>query len=55
MRIQSKELKLYAITDRNCLKNRDFEQSVAQALAGGVTCLQLREKNLSRQELSAQA
>ncbi|MDE6730686.1 MAG: thiamine phosphate synthase [Oscillospiraceae bacterium] len=55
MQIKSEELKLYAITDRNCLKNRDFEQSIAQALAGGVTCLQLREKNLSRQELLAQA
>ncbi|MDE5768721.1 MAG: thiamine phosphate synthase [Oscillospiraceae bacterium] len=55
MRIRPEELKLYAITDRSCLKNRDFEQSIEQALAGGVTCLQLREKNLSRQALFAQA
>ena len=55
MRIRPEELKLYAITDRNCLKNGNFEQSIEQALAGGVTCLQLREKHLSRQELLAQA
>ncbi|MDE6086979.1 MAG: thiamine phosphate synthase [Oscillospiraceae bacterium] len=55
MRIRPEELKLYAITDRNCLKNENFEQSIEQALAGGVTCLQLREKHLSRRELFAQA
>lgn len=55
MRIRPEELKLYAITDRACLGNQNFYQSIEQALAGGVTCLQLREKNLSRQELFAQA
>lgn len=55
MRIRPEELRLYAITDRHCLGNRDFLQSVEQALAGGVTCLQLREKHLPRQELLRQA
>lgn len=50
-----KDLLLYAVTDRKDLGQDEFLTSVKQALAGGVTCLQLREKNLSREAFSAEA
>lgn len=48
-------LKLYAVTDRTWTgKQTLFEQAEA-ALRGGITCLQLREKNISRDELIKEA
>lgn len=46
---------LYAITDRRCLRGRDLAQQVEQAILGGVTCIQLREKDISRRELVSEA
>lgn len=46
MPFSKKDLRLYAITDRNALQGADFNQAVEEALAGGVTFLQLREKTL---------
>lgn len=40
-------LKLYAVTDRASLNGISLESAVEQALQGGVTCVQLREKNIS--------
>lgn len=48
-------LTLYAVTDRHCLGGRDLETEVEHALAGGVTCVQLREKDMPEQELIAEA
>lgn len=45
----SKEsLLLYAVTDRTWLKGRTMEEQVEEALMGGATCIQLREKALDR-------
>lgn len=41
---------LYLVTDRGVLGGRDLLQSLAEALAGGVTVVQLREKNLDAKE-----
>lgn len=41
---------LYLVTDRDCLVNRDLYQSIEQALLGGVTLVQLREKAVSSRE-----
>ena len=38
---------LYLVTDRALCGGRPLEEVVAQAVAGGVTCVQLREKDLS--------
>ena len=38
---------LYLVTDRMVLGTRDFLQSIEEALKGGVTLVQLREKELS--------
>ncbi len=55
MKFKSEQLSLYAITDRNCLKGRNIVEQVEQAILGGVTCIQLREKNLSTEKLAEEA
>lgn len=55
MKFKSEQLSLYAITDRNCLKGRNIAEQVEQAILGGVTCIQLREKNLSTEKLAEKA
>lgn len=46
MRCDKKELILYAVTDRTWLGNRTLYEQVEDALKGGATLVQLREKNL---------
>ena len=41
------KLQLYAVTDRNCLREKTLYEAVEEALKGGVTLLQLREKTSS--------
>ena len=43
-------LKLYLVTDRTLSQGRSLEQVVTQAVAGGVTMVQLREKECSTGE-----
>ena len=50
-----KELKLYLVTDSNILKDRDFYYAIEEALKGGVTMLQLREKETSGKEFLEKA
>lgn len=50
-----KELKLYLVTDSDILRERDFYNSIEEALKGGVTMLQLREKNASGKEFLEKA
>ena len=40
-------LKLYLVTDSDILKDRNFYECIEEALKGGVTMLQLREKEAS--------
>ena len=37
---------IYMVTDHNCLQGRDFLGCIENALQGGVTLVQLREKNV---------
>lgn len=46
MNCDKKELLLYAVTDRSWLNGRTLYEQVEEALKGGVTFVQLREKNL---------
>lgn len=55
MKFESASLLLYAVTDRSSIGERDFDAAIEAALAGGVTCLQLREKHLPETELIAAA
>lgn len=58
MRFDRSDLLLYAITDRHWLNGRRLYDDAEQALKGGATFLQLREKDdmaLSHEELLAEA
>lgn len=41
---------IYLVTDRNCLKGRDFYVCLEEALKAGVTLVQLREKHVTDAE-----
>lgn len=48
-------LRLYAVTDDSWLEGRTLAECVSQALAGGATFVQLREKGASADDLAALA
>ena len=51
MKFDKEKMRLYAITDRHWLNGRSLKEVVKESLDGGVTFLQLRDKN-SDDELS---
>lgn len=55
MNCKREDLALYAVTDRTWLRGQTLAWQVEQALRGGVTMLQLREKNLSEHEFKEEA
>ena len=55
MKCDKKHMLLYAVTDRAWAKEKSLYQQVEEALKGGVTCVQLREKNLSDEEFLQEA
>lgn len=55
MNCTREQMRLYAVTDRSWLKNETLYEQVEKALKGGVTLLQLREKNLSEEEFLQEA
>lgn len=46
MNFTKEQLNLYLVTDRQWLANRNLEDDVEKAILGGVTMVQLREKNI---------
>lgn len=55
MKCGKKELQLYAITDRHWLNGRGLYDVVKESLDGGVTFLQLREKQLDEEHFLDEA
>ncbi len=55
MRCDKKYMLLYAVTDRAWTGRKTLYQQVEEALRGGVTCVQLREKDLSDEEFLREA
>lgn len=55
MKVDKNSLLLYAVTDRAWLGNATLEEQVEAAIQGGVTFLQLREKELSHEAFIKQA
>ena len=51
MKLSRENLLLYAVTDSTCIGKRDFYETIELALKGGVTMVQLREKDLNEEEL----
>lgn len=46
---------LYLVSDKKSCKNRDLEELIQQAILGGVTIVQLREKNIDSKDFYEQA
>ena len=55
MKLDSRALRLYAVTDRHWLDGRTLAECVAQAIDGGATFVQLREKDLGEEEFLNEA
>lgn len=55
MRCSKETMLLYAVTDRSWVKEQTFYEQVESALKGGVTCVQLREKDLSEEDFLEEA
>ena len=55
MKFAESMLRLYAVTDRSWLGTQALAQQVEQALRGGATCVQLREKELNDTDFLAEA
>lgn len=55
LRVDAEAMTLYAVTDRTWAKDITLMEQVRQALEGGITFLQLREKHLSENEFVKEA
>lgn len=51
--MNKEQLRLYLVTDRDAAKGRDMVGIVRQAVAGGVSMVQLREKNANTRDFIA--
>ena len=55
MRLSAENLRLYALTDRTWLNGRTLSDCVSEAIAGGATMIQIREKSSGYEEFKSQA
>lgn len=55
MKVKSEDMTLYAVTDAAWTGEKTLIQQVKEALEGGITFLQLREKHLSEKEFLREA
>ena len=55
MKCDKETMLLYAVTDRAWVGKKSLYEQVEAALKGGVTCVQLREKELAEEEFLAEA
>ncbi len=53
--MDKKYLNVYAVTDRKWLNGRKLSQDVEEAILGGATMIQLREKDMSDEEMAKEA
>lgn len=55
MKCEKKAMLLYAVTDRRWVGDSSLKEQVRYALEGGITCLQLREKDMESEEFLEEA
>lgn len=55
MKLSSQQLRLYAVSDSSYLQGRTLAQAVREAIEGGATIVQYREKKKSPEEMLAEA
>ncbi len=53
--MDKKILRLYAVTDRSWLNGHALEDDIEKAIKGGVTLVQLREKNIATDDITKSA
>lgn len=53
--VKETQLQLYAVTDRKWLKDRELSEVVEDAILGGATFIQLREKHLEKESFLEEA
>ena len=51
MKVNKESMLVYAITDRHWTGTQTLEQQVEEVLKNGATFLQIREKNMTHDEL----
>ena len=55
MRLDKKDLLLYGVTDRTWVGEKSLIEQIEESLEGGVTCIQIREKELNDSEFKKEA
>lgn len=55
MKLYKENMALYAVTDRSWLKDEAISKKVEEAIKGGATFIQLREKQISKENLIKEA
>ena len=55
MRLDKKYMRLYAVTDRSWVGEKTLYEQVKDALDNGITCVQLREKDLDESSFIEEA
>ena len=55
MKCTEEMMRLYAVTDRTWVGKRSLAEQVSEALRGGVTCVQLCEKELDEERFLRKA
>ena len=55
MKLDKKDLLLYGVTDSHYLNGRKLCELVEEAILGGVTMIQIREKEMSHEEFKQEA
>lgn len=55
MKITKEHMLLYGVTDRAWTGKKSLEEQIEEALRGGITCLQLREKGMSKEAFTEEA
>lgn len=55
MKLSSQQLRLYAVSDSSYLRGRTLTQAVREAIEGGATIVQYREKKKGPEEMLAEA
>ena len=55
MKFNKEMLRVYAVTDRRWLRGKTLPEAVEEALKGGATLVQLREKEMDSESLAEEA
>ena len=55
MKLKNEDLLLYGVTDRSWVGEKSLMSQIQESLEGGITCIQIREKNLADEKFKEEA